>query len=42
MGTLKNNNFLFLFLGRIVTNIGDSIYYVAAMWFVFSLGGSAF
>lgn len=39
---LKNNNFFFLLLGRIVTNIGDSIYYVAAMWLVYSLGGNAF
>lgn len=42
MGILKNHNFLFLFLGRIVTNIGDSIYYVAAMWLVYSMGGNAF
>ncbi|HLR60952.1 MAG TPA: MFS transporter [Lentibacillus sp.] len=42
MGIWNNNNFLFLFLGRIVTNIGDSIYYVAAMWLVYNLGGSAF
>ncbi|WP_164670913.1 MFS transporter [Virgibacillus doumboii] len=42
MGILKNNDFLYLFLGRIVTNVGDSIYYVAAMWLVFSLGGNAF
>ncbi|QTM98064.1 MFS transporter [Sediminibacillus dalangtanensis] len=37
-----NRNFLLLFIGRIVTNIGDSIYYVAAMWLVYDLGGSAF
>lgn len=42
MGILKNKNFLLLLLGRIVTNIGDSIYYVAAMWLVYSLGGNAF
>ncbi|GGJ90620.1 MFS transporter [Lentibacillus kapialis] len=42
MGIWKNHNFLVLFLGRIVTNIGDSIYYVAAMWLVYNLGGSAF
>lgn len=29
-------------MGRIVTNIGDSIYYVAAMWLVYDLGGNAF
>lgn len=39
---LSNKNFLFIFFGRIVTNIGDSIYYVAAMWLVYELGGSAF
>lgn len=42
MNILKNKNFLFLILGRIVTNIGDSIYYVAAMWLVYDLGGNAF
>lgn len=42
MNILKNKNFLLLLLGRIVTNIGDSIYYVAAMWLVYSLGGNAF
>jgi MFS family permease len=39
---LKNKSFFFLLLGRVVTNIGDSIYYVAAMWLVYSLGGNAF
>lgn len=39
---LNNKNFLFLLLGRIITNIGDSIYYVASMWLVFELGGSTF
>ncbi|RKQ34597.1 MFS transporter [Oceanobacillus halophilus] len=39
---VRNHNFLFLFLGRLVTNIGDSIYYVAAMWLVYDLGGNAF
>ncbi len=39
---LKNVNFTLLFLGRMVTNMGDSIYYVAAMWLVYELGGSAF
>lgn len=43
MNLLKaNRSFLLLFLGRVVTNIGDSIYYVAAMWLVYDLGGSAF
>ncbi|MGY0693632.1 MFS transporter [Virgibacillus sp. FSP13] len=42
MRILKNKNFLFLLLGRIVSNMGDSIYYVAAMWLVYTLGGNAF
>jgi MFS family permease len=42
LALFKNPNFLFLFLGRLVTNAGDSLYYVAAMWLVFELGGSAF
>ncbi|WP_188456091.1 MFS transporter [Virgibacillus oceani] len=42
MSILKNKNFFVLFIGRIITNIGDSIYYVAAMWLVYSLGGNAF
>lgn len=39
---LKNKNFLFLFWGRFVTNIGDSIYSVASMWLVFELTKSSF
>ncbi|WP_339322226.1 MFS transporter [Paenibacillus sp. FSL W8-0194] len=40
MGIFKNRNFTLLFIGRILTNIGDSLYAVAAMWLVYSLGGS--
>ncbi|EJQ50801.1 hypothetical protein IEQ_02675 [Bacillus cereus BAG6X1-2] len=42
MDILKNRNFLLLFLGRIFTNIGDSLYYVAAMWLVYQLSGNPF
>ncbi|EJR37610.1 MULTISPECIES: MFS transporter [Bacillus cereus group] len=42
MDILKNRNFLILFLGRIFTNIGDSLYYVAAMWLVYKLSGNPF
>ncbi|WP_373285580.1 MFS transporter [Paraliobacillus quinghaiensis] len=42
MSVFKNKNFLFLFLGRLVSNAGDSLYAVAAMWLVYDLGGSAF
>ncbi|MFC7176828.1 MFS transporter [Halosegnis marinus] len=37
-----NGDFTRLFAGRLVTNAGDSIYGVAAMWLVFSLTGSTF
>lgn len=40
MSIFLNKNFLYMFLGRIVTNIGDTLYAVAAMWLVFDLGGS--
>ncbi|ARV93318.1 TPA: MFS transporter [Bacillus cereus] len=42
MDILKNRNFRLLFLGRIFTNIGDSLYYVAAMWLVYKLSGNPF
>lgn len=37
-----NRNFRRLLLGRLVTNAGDSLYLVAAMWLVFDLTGSSF
>lgn len=37
-----NRNFLALFSGRLVTNAGDSLYFVAAMWLVYDLTGSEF
>ncbi|ELY95019.1 hypothetical protein C483_01606 [Natrialba hulunbeirensis JCM 10989] len=39
---LRQTQFRRLFLGRLIANAGDSLYYVAAMWLVFELGGSAF
>lgn len=42
MGIFKNRNFTWMFIGRIVTNVGDSLYAVAAMWLVYDLGGSTF
>ncbi|WP_100487748.1 MFS transporter [Sporolactobacillus pectinivorans] len=41
-GLLHNKNFSLLFSARLIANIGDSMYYVAAMWLVYRLGGSAF
>ncbi|MFD1513209.1 MFS transporter, partial [Halomarina rubra] len=38
----RNPNFARLFAGRVVTNVGDSLYYVAAMWLVYDLTGSSF
>lgn len=38
----KNKNFVSLLSARFITNIGDSMYYIAAMWLVYKLGGSAF
>ncbi|WMT42740.1 MFS transporter [Paenibacillus sp. D2_2] len=40
MEIFKNRNFAVLFVGRILTNIGDNLYAVAAMWLVYNLGGS--
>ncbi|WP_286181149.1 MFS transporter [Bacillus sp. ISL-37] len=42
VGIFSNRNFTFMFLGRIITNFGDSLYTVAAMWLVYDLGGSTF
>ena len=38
---LKNRPFVGLISGRLITNIGDSLYYIAAMWLVYDLTGSA-
>ena len=38
----RNRDFTLLFLGRLVTNAGDSLYAVSAMWLVYSLTGSTF
>lgn len=36
----RNRNFLRFFVGRFVTNVGDSLYSVAILWLVFELGES--
>lgn len=41
-GMPTNHNFLKLLFGRVLTNIGDSLYTVAAMWLVFDLTQSTF
>lgn len=43
MSSLRSNeSFLRLFLGRLVTNAGDSMYFIATMWLVYELTGSPF
>src|SRR5690625_4530642 len=39
---MKNKNFSVLISGRILTNIGDSLYAVASMWLVYDLTQSNF
>lgn len=42
MALRRNRNFRRLFLGRLVTNAGDSVYFIAAMWLVYDLTRSPF
>lgn len=39
-GPFRNGAFRRLFAGRLVTNLGDSFYFVAAMWMVYELTGN--
>lgn len=41
-GPFGNRDFRRLFAGRVITNIGDSFYFVAAMWLVYDLTGDPF
>ncbi|MCH7661336.1 MAG: MFS transporter [Euryarchaeota archaeon] len=36
-GPFRNRTFRRLFVGRVITNVGDSFYFVGAMWLVYSL-----
>lgn len=38
---MQNKNFGLLFSARLITNIGDSVYFIAAMWLVYDLSGSS-
>src|SRR5690625_1332341 len=42
MKVFKYKNFSLMFFGRIISNIGDSLYTVAAMLLIYELGGSTF
>lgn len=39
---LDNQTFRRLFTGRVITNVGDSLYFVAATWLVYELTGDPF
>lgn len=41
-GPFANRTFRRLFAGRVITNIGDSLYFIGAMWLVYSLTGDPF
>ncbi|WP_135855220.1 MFS transporter [Halorussus salinus] len=41
-GLFGNGVFMRLFFGRVVTDVGDSLYFIGSMWIVFELTGSAF
>lgn len=41
-GPFHNRDFRRLFAGRVVTNVGDSLYFVAAMWLVYKLTNDPF
>jgi MFS family permease len=38
----RNRDFVRLFAGRVITNAGDSLYFIAAMWLVYDLTGDPF
>src|SRR5690625_3712474 len=42
MKIFTHRNFSLMFFGRIISNIGDSLYGVAAMLLIYQLGGSTF
>ncbi|EUJ38103.1 hypothetical protein BTHER_01960 [Brochothrix thermosphacta DSM 20171 = FSL F6-1036] len=37
---LKNVNFKYLLLGRTMSNLGDSIYYIALSWYIMQVTDS--
>jgi len=41
-GPFGNRDFVRLFAGRVITNAGDSLYFIAAMWLVYDLTGDPF
>lgn len=41
-GLINNTSFVRLFSGRVITDTGDSLYFIGTMWLVWELTGSAF
>lgn len=41
-GLIRNTTFLRLFSGRVITDTGDSLYFIGTMWLVWELTGSPF
>ncbi|WP_290818542.1 MFS transporter [Halovivax sp.] len=41
-GPFENAAFRRLFVGRVITNVGDSLYFIGAMWLAYSLTGDPF
>ncbi|MBC1908549.1 MFS transporter [Listeria innocua] len=39
---LKNKNFRYLWLGRLISNAGDSIYYIVLSWYILALTSDSF
>ena len=41
-GPFENATFRRLFVGRVITSVGDSLYFIGAMWLAYSLTGDPF
>ncbi|MBC1516666.1 MFS transporter [Listeria immobilis] len=39
---LKNKNFKYLWLGRLISNAGDSIYYIVLSWYILTITNDSF
>lgn len=39
---LKNQNFKYLWFGRLTSNAGDSIYYIVLSWYILQTTNSSF
>jgi len=38
-GLLKNRNFMLLFIGQVVSNLGNAVFSIAVVWYIMSLVG---